>query len=510
LFAALLVAGLVLRVIVQLAYRPALMIPDSIDYLARAQQLQPTSWHPLGYPLFLHVIGVFSDLTLVTVIQHLLVLMDSVLIYLLLLRFGLVPWLAALGTAPLLLDAFQLNVEQNILSESFFETGIVAAFVIVLWRTRPGAWRCTIAGLLLAMVSLTRFNGAILILCLLAYLLLRRVGWLRIVAMLLAFVLPIVAYAGWYKSVNGEFTISGLSGVFLYGRIVSWADCQGLKLPSYEKPLCPTKPPPERASPVYWIASPTSPARSLRPHDGRSANSILEHFDLTIIEHQPLDYLNHVMDDYVRQFLPTHTEPSGISENDSIFQIGYPGVDPMGVSKAEAIASMAAYFPGPAPGANIGLDRFLRGYQRVVYTWGPLIAACLITSLIAVLGVGPARRSRRRAECLALFSGGVLVVLFATAASLFGFRYELPELFLTPPAAALAVAMLWPRWRSERWAARDATDDAAAAPPPSGPSPVASEPVAAPLAGVAAGRSAFARWPFGQSGGRPAGVPAVP
>ncbi len=459
-FTLLFVIGVVLRIIVQLAYRPALLVPDSIDYLARSRDMTPYAWHPLGYPLFIRSLHVISNVTVVTAAQHVLVLVDALLLYLLLLRFGVRTWLAALGTAPILLDAFQLNVEQNILSESFFETMIVIAFVILLWRPRPGLWRCSLAGLLLAVASLTRFNGAILIVPALAFVVIRRVGILRVVALLLTFVLPIVAYAGWYDSVNGQFTVSGLSGVFLYGRVVSWADCTGLRLPSYERPLCPRVPPPDRPEPNWYVSSLSSPARKLTAHDGKSAESILQSFDLTIIEHQPLDYLDHTFSDYLRQFLPTHVDPKGYTESSNFFHAGYPGANTTSVTRQQAASAVATYFGGPKPSASVGLDRFLIQYQRIIYTWGPLLAGSLVISLLALIGVGSARRSRRRAECLTLLLAGVFLFLFANATALFGWRYQLPTLFLVPPGAVLSLAMIWPRLRSERWSERDASDTA--------------------------------------------------
>ncbi len=380
--------ALVLRIIVTLAYRPVLMFPDSIDYLARANDLTPTAWHPLGYPLFLRLLRPIGDITAVAVTQHLLVLVDGVLLYILLLRFGVKRPLAALGVAPLLFDAFQLNAEQWVLSEAWFESLVTIGLFVLLWNAKPLLWQCAVAGILLSLAAITRFDGAILLLPALAYVLLRRVGILRVVTLVLAVGLPIVAYAGWYDSVNGQFTVTGYSGLFLYGRISQIAECKGLSLPSYERPLCPSRPPVDRPPGNWYVSSLSSPARLLRSHDGKSPNSILMNFDLTIIEHQPLDLANHTFDDYIRQFQPTHQVPASLAEPNTFFQIGYPSPDVMFLSGSEATSAINDYFGGPGLSANVGLDRFLREYQRVVYTWGPLLAASQVLGLLAVVGVG--------------------------------------------------------------------------------------------------------------------------
>ena len=458
LFVVFLFVALVLRIIVTMAYRPALLFPDALDYLARAADLTPMAWHPLGYSLFLRLLRPIHDITAVVVTQHLLVLVDGVLLYVLLLRFGLKRWLAALGVAPLLFDAFQLNAEQWVLSEAWFESLMVAALVVFLWNAKPRVWQCAVAGLLLAGAAITRFDGAIILLPALAYLLLRRVGILRIVTLVLAVGLPIIAYAGWYDSVNGQLTVTSDSGLFLYGRVSQIAECKGLSLPSYERPLCPSKPPRDRPPGNWYVSDLSSPARLMRPHDGKSVNSILMSFDRTIIEHQPLDLANHAFDDYVRQFQPTHTVPETLAEPNTFFQIGYPSPQVMLISNGLATYAINTYFGGPPPSANIGLDRFLRDYQKVVYTWGPLLAVAQVLGLLAVVGVGRARSSGRRAECLVLWSSGVLLFFLTVASFEFSFRYLLPTLFLIPPAGVLALAMIWPRFRASRWSQRGGSE----------------------------------------------------
>src|SRR5260370_6508911 len=130
---ALLTAGLVLRVLVQLAYRPALFYIDSTRYLYNADGMDPD-----GYKGPLRAILLVGNFDAVAAVQHLLGLAMAVVLYLLLLRRGVPRWLAALATAPVLLDAYQVQIEQTIMPDTWFEALIVAGLAILLWpAARP-------------------------------------------------------------------------------------------------------------------------------------------------------------------------------------------------------------------------------------------------------------------------------------------------------------------------------------------------------------------------------------
>jgi hypothetical protein len=100
---ALLAAGLVLRVLAELAYRPALFYIDTTRYLYNADGMDP-----VGYKGLLRAILLVGNFDAVAAVQHLLGLAMAVVIYLLLRRRGVPGWLAALAMAPVLLDAYQL------------------------------------------------------------------------------------------------------------------------------------------------------------------------------------------------------------------------------------------------------------------------------------------------------------------------------------------------------------------------------------------------------------------
>ena len=138
----LLAAGLALRIAVQIAYQPALIYVDTLKYLYGASP----GADPLGYTLVLRAILVFGNLSLVALVQHLLGLAMAVGLYAVLLRRGTNRWLAAVAVAPVLLDAYQVQIEQNIMPDVWFEAMIVVGLGVLRggprsacgWPRRPG------------------------------------------------------------------------------------------------------------------------------------------------------------------------------------------------------------------------------------------------------------------------------------------------------------------------------------------------------------------------------------
>ena len=139
--AALLAAGLALRVLAQFAYRPALFYIDTTRYLYNDAQ----GMDPVGYKGPLRVILAITNFNTIAAVQHLLGLAMAVVLYVLLLRRGAPRWLAALAMAPLLLDAYQIQIEQTVMPDTWFEALIVTGLAILLWRPAPG-WRAVLAG----------------------------------------------------------------------------------------------------------------------------------------------------------------------------------------------------------------------------------------------------------------------------------------------------------------------------------------------------------------------------
>src|ERR1700722_18596461 len=230
LLALLLTAGLALRVLAQIAYRPALVYIDSIKYLYGAY----AGDDPPGYLLVLKPFLAIGNLDLVAAVQHLLMR-----------RRGVPRWLAALATAPILLDGYQLQNEQTIMPDTLFEALIVAGLVTLLWAHRPSLWKLAGAGLALGASATVAQIGEVFILPAVIYLLVAIPGWraklTKGAVVCVAFALPIVAYCSVSLADNGHFRLAYTGTNDLYGRIVPATNCQALSLPAYEQALCPTR-----------------------------------------------------------------------------------------------------------------------------------------------------------------------------------------------------------------------------------------------------------------------------
>ncbi len=177
LFGLLVVLAIGVRVLATLAFRPALFIPDSFDYLHDGAHLVMEQLRPAGYPILLRAAQPFHSLLLVTTLQHLMGIGEAIIVYGLLRHWGLPAWGAALATVPTLFDARQVALESYILPDALFGFVILVAVALLLTKRTPAIWPCVGAGLLLAWASVLRGNGAPIMVALLAFMLIRRAGW---------------------------------------------------------------------------------------------------------------------------------------------------------------------------------------------------------------------------------------------------------------------------------------------------------------------------------------------
>jgi hypothetical protein len=370
-------------------------------------------------------------------------------------RLGVARWAAALAAAPVLLDAYQLIFEEFVLSETLFAFLLVAGCAALLWNRRPGPAEAGIAGALFAGVALTRANGFLVIAPALAAVLALlwdpRRGRLRAAipglrpaaALVCAFALPVAAYATWFHDHHGTFAITNTGGDFLYARVAPFADCRTFSVPREERILCPRQAvghrPRLRGSTVNWymwarFGDNTSPRFKVRARPGGAA--LPGRFARRVILAQPWDYLGAVSHDFLRGFAPIRTRHD----------------DELPISRwyfTQTYPVYSKYTPGilrehgEAPGrSRPALGRFLRGYQRFGFTWGPVLALGMIAGLAAALGLGRARRSGLRTAAF-LFVAMALVTFGSTVAvNTFTWRYQIILVVLLPPVAALGLTAL--------------------------------------------------------------------
>jgi hypothetical protein len=482
----LLAAGLVLRVLAVLAYQPALIYVDTLKYLYGAS---PGS-DPLGYMYILRAILAVGNLTTVVIVQHLVGLAMGAALYAVLLRRGVNRWLAALAAAPVLLDAYQVQIEQMIMPDLWFEALVVAGLCVLLWRPAPPLRLAAAAGVLLGGSATVHQLGEVLIVPAVLYLLVTAGTIRRAVAtagvLLVAFLVPIVAYSTVNYAKHGHFQLA--RGQQTTGRVVAAADCATLKLPADVRPFCPT-PHQQSFGPDWMEHSKYSPLHTAPVPPGTTRAELTQQLTSAIKSQQPLRIAGAIGMDSLRLFAATRApDPYTTPLWRWQFQTHYPvfphwvtlrpdntiivGVQVKLFGKLFLKPLKPAY-GGPAQ-VNVPIASFLRSYQlNGGYTPGPLYAAL---ALLGVAGsvVALIRRSsaspRGRAAGLAclLFTLTAAVLLLAPDVYQFSWRYQLPAALTLPPAGVLGLtALLGLRRRAQ---------------PPAGPATPSSE-EQAPAAG---------------------------
>lgn len=450
LFVVALAAGIAMRVITVLAYGPAFFYPDSHEYLAFADQLSfthvvPDSFRPLGYSGYLAVfLPTWDPMRNAVIVQHLLGLIVGTLIYAALVRVGVRRWLAVIGSLPLLLDSFQLDLEHYIMADVLCQSMAATAFVLLIWHRRATpVWAAVGVGLLLSAGVVTRYAAVALIVPAVAYLLLRG-GGLRLVgtraaAMLVAFVLPLGAYAVLFHHFYGKYSITANGGRFLYGRVGPLADCAKFTVPDYERPLCLSGPGDPRRSTNFLIWSPKTPFFTVEPPAGMTQDQVAADFAKRAVRAQPLTFAKSVLKSYASSLRPTRT---GGGSQYWRFQRAHPlvGVDPQAISDE---------FGGGRLSYRHRLTGFLVHYTKYVNWPGTLDAVAVVLAALAAFGIGAARRSGLRILCAVFALAGFAAVLPNDLLSIFGWRYHLQSLPLFPVAGVLAVAALWRGGRTD-------------------------------------------------------------
>ena len=444
--AVLLAAGLVLRVLAQFAYRPVLFYIDTSRYLYN----DAPGMDPVGYKGPLRVILAVANLNTVAAVQHLLGLAMAVVLYLLLLRRGSPRWLAALAMAPLLLDAYQVQIEQTLMPDTWFEALIVAGLAILLWRPAPG-WRAVVAGgVVLGTSAIFAQVGEALLLPAVIYLLAVGGGWRRALgraaALCAAFALPILAYSTVNYLAAGDFFLSHTGVTSVYGRMAAAADCATLRLPQAERGMCPTRAQQAKGpdSLEFDKDSPVEPYYAGLPRD--TVNTLITDFNHRVLAQQPVRVLRAYARDVVRPFALTRDGSPGVTAISRWqFQTYYPYFAPH--ASRQVIDASVDRYGGGRPAVWVPAATFLRAYQlHGGYTPGPLFALCVLAGLAGSVSLLVRRRAGQAARepalaCLLFFASGVSVLLVSDVFE-FSWRYLLPALVTLVPAGALGIAVL--------------------------------------------------------------------
>jgi hypothetical protein len=225
------------------------------------------------------------------------------------------------------------------------------------------------------------------------------------------------------------------TGVFLYSRVMTFADCSRMSPPTDLLPLCTTVPPDKRPIAQAYIWTSASPLdRYAAPMFSPTVNKLAERFAIAAIEAQPADYAGAVWDDTVRSFEWNRSVfPNGQTYDAYLF-----GPQPLAVPKGSrygGYSSVEAYYARGNP-QTVVVNPFaavIRDYQRYVWLPGTVYGLILLVGLFGIV-----RRWRRAGKAALLPWLCSLVLIVAPAATAeFDYRYVTTAV----PFACLAAAM---------------------------------------------------------------------
>jgi hypothetical protein len=459
LFAVALLIGALLRLCAQLGFPPIMWFNDGLEYLGVALRFQAYQVRPDGYSLLLRVLFPFHSFVLVAAVQHLMGLAVAVLLYALLRHWRVVRPLATLGVLPQLLDVHQIALEHLVLSDTLFTFLLVIAVVLLGWQRRVSPLAAGLAGFVVALAALTRSIGLPLVLLGGVYLLVRWRGWRPVAAYAVLALLPLASYAAWFHHEHGSYAFDSADGVFLYSRAMTFANCAVIKPPANLAILCPDPSQPRYpvAADYIWHPSPLdklpgklgpNPAPELLFSPQRNGPALS--FAIDAIEAQPLSYLHAGLRDFARSFGWSRQPYPSSTVVDRYSFSRTPAVIPpreLFVPNLRAGHDMTKYEHGNAETRVVDpYAGWIIGIQRFLFVPGTVLAALLA---IGLAGLVVRRRDQRRWLVLWLWTTALALLLVPPFTAEFDYRYVMPAIPLAGAAAALAAAVLVPRWSTQ-------------------------------------------------------------
>ena len=499
LFTGALAAGALLRILACVGYPGALWFAgDSYVYVGAALRPRPDLSKSTGYSFFLRLLLPFHSFTLVTGVQHLMGLLIAVMIYVLLRRHGVPKTWSAIATLPQLLDGYIIEDEHLVMAETVFTFLLMIALLLVLWRPLPRWWTAVAGGLIIGAAMIVRTEGEVLLVVLPLFLLVRGWSWKTLrgwgvaVVFTVAMLIPVASYMSWFHQWYGSYNTTLSEGFYTWGRVSSFADCAVIKPTGNEAVVCPAQPVVDRDPPGNYIwhapyvhanmdaictvitkngktskeCGPVSPA----------GNKVLTDFAIKAVEAQPLDYAKTVVKDILLSFgFPRIGYPGAGTTYYYSFHAHYVGTDahthkpisllPPNNPDHEWIPGGTAYsdwlsYGHQAPGVVHKIVAApIAVYQRVVFTYGPLLAVIFLVGLGGVFSVTARRRGEGVKSVLSadtllslrlhwrprgtsmlpwLIAAALLVAPIAVAD--FDYRYLIPAIPFASLAAGLAFA----------------------------------------------------------------------
>ena len=426
LFSWALLAGALLRLDAMLGYPGALWFSgDSYVYVGAALRPYPDASKQTGYSFFLRLLLPFHSFTLVTGVQHLMGLLTAVIIYVLLRRNKVPKIWAAIATLPQLLDGYIIEDEHLIMAESLFTFLLMVATLMLLWRPRPAWWTAIVGGLLVGAAIVVRTEGEVMLAVLPLFLLLRGWswktlrGWAVAIVFTVGMLVPMGAYVNWFHQKTGHYDTTMAVGFSLWGRVSSFANCAVIKPTGEEAKVCPTQPLADRTPPgnyIWYAPYVHQDMNSVGGPVSAKGDQILTSFAISAVEAQPLDYAKTLVKDVMLSFgFPRIGYPGSGTTYYYNFHARYTGTDattgkPISLLPPKTkswippniVPKYSAYddwlnYGHQAPGVvrKVFADP-IAVYQRVVFTYGPLLAVIFLLGLGGLFSVDIASVTARR------------------------------------------------------------------------------------------------------------------
>src|SRR5262249_36129896 len=234
---------------------------------------------------------------------------------------------------------------------------------------------------------------------------LRRLGWRKAGASLLAGVIPVAGYVGWFAAAHGSANLTNSNGLFLWSRTMSFADCAVIRPPADLRALCPDAQPGHLAQP--------DPSRRPQPkfylwnHDAwqwrdepsgfvpataaftQANNDRALRFAIMATEAQPFSYIGAVTAEIAKPFVTTANT------------LRFPTVQRHSLGLVEAnqryaVTSVLAYLGSTQSAAsNHDYDNGTRlvspfaslmgSYQRIIFLPGQVFGLIVLTGLAGLI-----------------------------------------------------------------------------------------------------------------------------
>jgi hypothetical protein len=456
LFVIVLIPAVLLRADAELGYRWQAWFNDSFVYVEDTVHFNLDPTRVSGYSVFLKILQPLHSYALVTILQHLMGLAVAVMIYALARhRFGAPAWLATLAAVPVLYDGFEIQLEHLILSDVPFLFVLMLATTLLLWDPAgPSTRRSAVIGLLLGLGATLRSIGLPLLAIFAVYMIIKRFNWRRIVATVGVFLVPVFAYAGAFDLQHGQFAMSDATGVFLYSRVMTFAECSKMQVPADELWLCTNVPPDKRPIAQSYIWTPATPLDRYPPTKFAPVpNQLAENFAIRAIEAQPADYAKAVFDDTWRVFgWNRQVFPQAATYDEYLFLpqgLPIPSWDDAQLGRYNSF-SAAYVHANPATQVVNPFAVIIRDYQKYVWLPGTIYGLILLAGLA---GMAAAWR-RLGGEALLPWAVSVAMVVVPAATAEFDYRYVLPAV----PFACLAAVMAFSPGTAGRARLRELAD----------------------------------------------------